>query len=233
MPIDVTDATFQSAVIDRSHEVTVVIDLWAPWCGPCRTLGPILERVVGETDGVEMVKVNVDENPNIAGAFGVQSIPMVVALRDGQPVDGFLGALPEHEVRQFIGNLAPSAEQQHLRALIAAGDEASLRQAVQLAPGDEDAVVGLAEVLVGKGASTEALALLARLPETDRVRRVAAAARLAERPADDYDDRLTTLLDKVKGDEGARQEYLDILELMGPDDPRTGQYRRQLTSRLF
>ena len=76
----------------------VVVDLWAPWCGPCRTLGPILEKVIDETDGkVEMVKVNIDENPAISQAFGVQSIPLVVALKDGQPVDGFLGAQPEHD----------------------------------------------------------------------------------------------------------------------------------------
>jgi putative thioredoxin len=231
--VDVTDATFQREVIDRSHEVAVVVDLWAPWCGPCRTLGPILEDVIGSTDGVVLTKVNVDENPGIAGAFGVQSIPMVVAIRDGQPVDGFLGAQPEHMVRAFVERLAPSESQQELRALIAAGDEASLRRALELDPGNEDAVVALAELLVEQGRSDDALTLLARLPETERVRRVAASARLASKPQDDFDRRLTELLDKVKSDEDARREYLDILELMGPDDPRTAGYRKQLTSRLF
>jgi len=84
MAIDVTDATFQTEVLDRSKEVTVVVDLWAPWCGPCRTLGPIIETVCDETDGqVVLTKVNIDENPGIAQAFGVQSIPLVIALRDG------------------------------------------------------------------------------------------------------------------------------------------------------
>ncbi len=231
---DVTDATFQTEVIDRSREVPVVVDLWAPWCGPCRTLGPILEKVIDETDGqVVLAKVNVDENPGIAGAFGVQSIPMVVALQDGQPVDGFLGAYPEQVVRDFVGKLLPSSEQQELRSLLAAGDEESLRQALELEPGNEDVVVALAQLLVERGQPDEALTLLARVPETERVRHVAAAARLASKPADDYDERLGSLLDKVKSDDAARQEFLDILELMGPDDPRTATYRRQLTSRLF
>ncbi len=106
MSLDVTDATFQTAVLDRSSHVPVVVDLWAPWCGPCRTLGPIIEKVVDDTAGqVELVKVNIDENPGIAQAFGVQSIPLVVALVNGEPVDGFLGAQPEHMVQEFIDRL--------------------------------------------------------------------------------------------------------------------------------
>ena len=89
MSIDVTDATFQAEVIDRSYEVPVVIDLWAPWCGPCRTLGPILEKVIDATNGqVVLAKVDTDQNPGIARAFQVQSIPAVYALQNGQPVDG-------------------------------------------------------------------------------------------------------------------------------------------------
>jgi putative thioredoxin len=233
MSIDVTDATFQTEVIDKSSEVAVVVDLWAPWCGPCRTLGPILEKVIDENDGVVLTKVNIDENPAIAQAFGVQSIPMVVAIRDGQPVDGFLGAVPEHNVREFVERLAPSEAQQELRALLEAGDEDSLRAVLERDPGNEEAILALAELWIDTGDSDEALALLARLPETDRVRHVAARARLATKPTDDYDARLGSLLDRVKADEDARREYLDILELMGPDDPRTAAYRKQLTSRLF
>jgi putative thioredoxin len=232
--VDVTDATFETDVMQRSKDVPVVVDLWAPWCGPCRTLGPIIEQVIAETEGkVALVKVNVDENPQISQAFGVQSIPLVVAVKDGQPVDGFLGAHPEATVRQFVERLLPSAEEEALAKLVAAGDEASLRQALELAPGDEDAVVGLAQLLAERGESEEALALLARIPETERVRRVAALARVGDGPTDDYDAKLTELLERVGDDEEARQEFVDILELLGPDDPRTATYRRQLTSRLF
>jgi putative thioredoxin len=232
--VDVTDATFESEVMQRSKDVPVVVDLWAPWCGPCRTLGPIIEKVVDETDGqVALVKVNVDENPQISQAFGVQSIPLVVAVKDGQPVDGFLGAHPESTVRQFVERLLPTAEEQALSALVAAGDESSLRQALEVDPGNEEAVVALAELLVERGETEEALALLARVPESERVRHVAALARLGDEPTDDYDAKLTALLDRVRDDDEARQEYVDILELLGPNDPRTAGYRRQLTSRLY
>lgn len=238
MAIDVTDETFQTEVIDRSKEVPVVVDLWAPWCGPCRTLGPIIEKVVDDTDGqVVLTKVNVDENPQISAAFGVQSIPLVVAVRDGQPVNGFLGARPEPDVRQFVQSLLPTSEQRDIARLVALGDENSLRQALELDPGDEGAITALAELLIARGDTDDALALLARIPENERVRQLAAQARLggeaASAGSDDYEERLNALLDKVKTDEEARQEFVDLLELMGPDDPRTADYRRQLTSRLF
>src|SRR5436190_4368190 len=188
MTIDVTDATFQTDVIDRSMTAAVVVDLWAPWCGPCRTLGPILEKVVDATDGkVVLAKVNVDENPAIANAFKAQSIPAVYALKDGQVVDGFVGAYPEHVVEQFVASLVPSETEQTVNRLLATGDEASLRQALELEPGNEAVVVALADLLVEHGQSDEALTLLARVPETDAVRKVAAKARLATRPADDSD----------------------------------------------
>ena len=236
MAVDVTDATFQTEVLDRSAEVPVVVDLWAPWCGPCRTLGPILEQVIDETEGrVVLTKVNIDENPGIAQSFQVQSIPLVIALKDGQPVDGFLGAYPEHEVRAFVERLLPTEAESEIADLVEAGDEVSLRRALELEPDNEAAVVGLAEVLVERGEHEEALQVLARIPENAEVRRVAAMARLGDdAPAEDgYDAKLSALLDQVKDDETARQEFVDLLELMGPDDPRTAQYRRQLTSRLF
>ena len=234
MAIDVTDATFQTEVIDRSMSTPVVVDLWAPWCGPCTTLGPIIERVVGATNGaVALVKVNVDENPQIAGAFQVQSIPAVFAIHRGAVVNSFVGALPEHEVQRFVDTLGPSEEELALQALIDAGDEASLRSALEIEPGNERAVVKLAELLIADERSEEALAVLARIPETEAVRKTAAAARLSTKPDDDYDVKLASLLDQVKADEAARQEFVDILELMGPEDPRTAGYRKQLTARLF
>lgn len=234
MSIDVTDATFQTDVIDRSMTTPVVVDLWATWCGPCTTLTPILEKVVAETNGqVELVKVDVDANPGIAQAFRVQSIPMVVAFQDGQPVDAFMGAQGEHEVRQFVERLLPTEQENQLAAMINSGDELMLRQALELDPGNEDAIVALAELLVGRGDNEEALALLGRIPETERTRHVAAMARVGTEPDDDYDATLTELLERVKTDDEARQQFVDILELMGPHDPRTAQYRKQLTSRLF
>ena len=234
MAIDVTDATFQTEVIERSATTAVVLDLWAPWCGPCKTLGPILEQVVGETAGqVVLAKADIDENPSIAQAFRVQSIPMVVAFKDGQPVDAFMGAQGEHEVREFVQRLLPTAEENVVAGLIEAGDEASLREALELEPSNEDAVVALADLLVEAGRPDEALQILARIPESDRTRVVAAKARVGIAPDDDHDATLTALLDQVKTDDDARQQFVDILELMGPHDPRTATYRKQLTARLF
>jgi putative thioredoxin len=229
--MEVTDTTFETAVLERSTEVPVVVDLWAEWCGPCRVLGPVLEKVVDETGGaVELVKVDVDANPRVAATFQVQSIPAVYAIKDRKVVDSFIGALPEPAVRQFIESLngAPS----EVDRLIASGDEASLRQALSLEPGNEQAVVGLALLLVDKGERDEALSLLARIPETAEVRRVAALARVGD-DADDVDSKLDSLLSRVKEDEEARQEFVDLLEVLGPDDPRTARYRKALTARLF
>ena len=234
MAVDVTDATFQTEVVDRSRTNPVIVDLWAPWCGPCKTLTPVLEAATDATGGqVVLAKVNIDENPGIAQAFRVQSIPMCVIFRDGQPVDAFQGAQPRHVVEEIVKSLLPDPTQVRVNELLAQGTEDSLRDAVALAPGNEDAVCSLAEHLVRTGKADEALQLLPRLPETERVRRIAAAARLSMNPVDNFDEELTRLLELVKDDETKRQEYLDILEAMGPNDPRTAKYRRLLTARLF
>jgi putative thioredoxin len=233
---DVTDATFEADVIERSKEVPVIVDLWAEWCGPCRTLGPIIEKVVAETDGkVELAKVDVDANPQVSAAFRVQSIPAVYALQDGKVVDGFMGALPEHQVREFVARFAPAeTEADRLTAL---GDEASLRQALTLEPGHEPATIALAELLVGKGEGDKALEVLAKIPESAESRRVAALARVGGSDSvpvgDDIEARLDALLERAKDDEAARQEFLDLLEVMGAEDSRTMQYRRALTMRLY
>jgi len=234
--IDVTDATFEAEVIERSDRLPVVVDLWAPWCGPCRTLGPILEKVVSGTEGaVELVKVNVDENPRIATTFGVQSIPAVFALRNRQVVDGFVGAIPEAQVSAFVSRIAPVPSEADL--LAEAGDEASLRKAIEFEPDHPGAIVALGRLLVGRGEPEEALQLLARIPETPEVRQLAAEARLVSSsvqvPPDGVESLLEDLLDNVKSDETARQEFLDLLETLGPDDPRAARYRRELAARLF
>jgi putative thioredoxin len=233
---DVTDATFEAQVLGRSRQVPVVVDLWAPWCGPCRVLGPVLERVVERTNGaVELAKVNVDENPQVAAAFQVQSIPAVYAVRDRQVVDGFIGALPEAAVEEFVRRLLP--EEREVDRLVRAGDEASLRKALELEPANEAAVVALARLLVDRGDAEEALELLGRIPDTPDARQVAAEARLRLRGVQlgpgELEAHLEQLLERVKRDEEARQEYLDLLETLGPEDPRTARYRKALAQRLF
>jgi len=225
--VDVTDATFGTAVLDRSQQVPVVVDLWAPWCGPCRTLGPILERVIADTDEqVDLAKVNVDENPQISAMFQVQGIPAVYALHNREIVSQFVGAQPEAQVRKFVDALLPTSAETELAELLHAGDEASLRKALDLEPGNERVVIALADLLVDRGEHDEALELLARIPETAEARRVAALARTSGGAVEDPGARLDALLDRVKDDEAARQEFLDVLELLGPD-------RKALTARLF
>jgi len=238
--VDVTDATFEEEVLRRSSEVPVVVDLWAPWCGPCTTLGPMLERVVAATEGaVTLAKVNVDENPQISAGFRVQSIPAVFALRDGAVVDQFIGALPEEAVRSFVERLVPlPSEADRLAAEgRAAGDEDLLGRALELQPDHPEAIVSLSGLLIGRGATDEAMTLLQRIPETPETRRLLAEARLAANHTDlvetDVDSRLTGLLDRARDDPDAHQEFLDLLETLGPDDPRTATYRRALASRLF
>jgi len=234
--IDVTDETFQRDVLERSMTTPVVVDLWAPWCGPCKTLGPILEDVVGATEGrVTLVKVNVDENPATSKAFQVQSIPAVFALHEGKVVDSFIGAQGQAEVQAFVDKLDAPGAPSEVDRLREAGDEASLRAALELEPANADVIADLAELLVGDERSEEALELLAGGPETPATRRVAALARSggAFTSDDEVEAMLVELLDSVKDDDAARQEFVDLLELLGPDDPRTGAYRKQLTARLF
>ena len=237
--MDVTDQTFQANVLDRSATVPVIVDLWAPWCGPCKTLGPMIEKAVADTGGaVELAKVNVDENPAVSRAFNVQSIPAVFALSLGQVVDQFIGAIPEAQITDFVQRLAPAPSEAD--NLVAAGDEASLRRALELEPDHAAATEGLARVLVDRGDGAEALALLQRLPETEAGRVLAAEARLLEAGVDvsgagrdEIEAKLNELLDRVRDDDAARQEFVDLLEAMGSDDPRTKEYRRALTARLY
>jgi putative thioredoxin len=159
----------------------------------------------------------------------------VFALKDKRVVNSFVGAVPEAAVRQFVDSLAPAPSQADL--LVEAGDEDSLRAALAIEPGHVDGVLALANLLVDRGDNEEALALLARIPESAETRHVAARARTGPAAAStataEVDVKLAELLPKVKGDEEARQQFVDLLEMMGPEDPRTAEWRKKLTSALF
>jgi putative thioredoxin len=233
--IDVTDESFQRDVIEQSMSVPVVVDLWAEWCGPCKTLGPIIERVVAATNGrVVLAKVDVDTNQRVAQAFKVQSIPAVYAVSGGKVVDSFIGALPESQVAAWVAKLAPAMTEAD--RLVELGDEQSLRAALVLEPGHVGAITGLAEALVNAGNNNEALALLEKIAETPQTRRIAAAARIGASAAAAANDQLVNeavgLLATVKTDEAAKQRYLDLLQVMG-DDPRVPDLRRKLATILF
>ena len=243
--VDVTEATFEAEIVARSHEVPVIVDLWADWCGPCKALTPILEKVIDETEGqVVLAKVDVDANPRLAESFNVQGIPAVIAIKDGTIAGQFTGAQPEAAVRDFIASILPSADEQLVADLMEVGDEVALQQALTAVPGHPAATVKLAELYVAEGRGEDALATLAKIPETAETRRVAALARTgngtaadgddaADGPLADVDATLEALLPQVKADDDARQQFLDLLELMGPDDPRTAEWRKRLSRQLF
>ena len=174
MAIDVDEAGFEQAVIERSRSVPVLVDFWAEWCGPCHMLAPVIERAVDATDGaVELVKIDIDANPNIARRYGIQGIPNVKAFRDGELVDEFTGAQPPAVVERFVEGLLPKASD----ALLAAGDEQSLREAIELDPARADVRVQLARILLADGREAEALELLRPVRARPRGRRPAGAQR--------------------------------------------------------
>ena len=159
--MDVTEATFQTAVVERSQTVPVVVDFWAEWCGPCRQLGPVIEKAVAAREGrIELAKLDVDANPNLSRTYGIQSIPAVKAFKGGQVVAEFIGAQPPAAVEKFLDALLPSRADE----LVALGDEASLRRAVALEPSRADAVVPLAKLLLARGDQDGALVLLREVP---------------------------------------------------------------------
>ncbi|HEY5111476.1 MAG TPA: thioredoxin [Acidimicrobiales bacterium] len=232
---DVTDATFATAVIERSKSVPVVVDLWAEWCGPCKTLGPLLEKIIEETGGaVELAKVDVDANPEISQAFQVQSIPAVFALKDGQIVDTFVGALPEAAVREFIERLAPGAS--IVDQLVEAGDEASLREALERDAANVEAAVALGDFLRQDDRLDEAEALLTPFAGVLDAKTVLARIRLQRSGLSlegDLDLTLEHLLEQSSLSEESKAQLLEILDALGPGDARYVSYRRRLASRLY
>lgn len=253
LSFDVTDADFEATVLDRSMEVPVLLDCWAPWCGPCKSLKPVLEKLAQAYGGqFVLAKLNSDENPEVSAALGLRSIPHVMLFKGGQVVDHFTGALPEGQVRAFLDrHVKPQVSPvDQLREQAAAAEpaaaEALLRQALAVQPGHLEATLDLAERVIARGAFDDAKALLDRVAANARndrhaalVKRIelaknrpqgdprALAARVAANPKD-FDARLQLgALHAYEGDFGAAFDQL--LEIVLRDK---GEWREKARAQL-
>ena len=244
--IEVTDQTFQSDVVDKSFEAPVVVDFWAAWCGPCRALTPVLEKLADEADGSWILaKVDVDANQHVAGSMGIQGIPAVKAFKDGNIVAEFTGALPEPHVRNWLAQLGPSPADllvEEGSAAEARGDLETAaqryREAVSQDPGHRDAKSALSrvELQLRAGGNEDELRQRLRSDANDVDAAIGLSDVLAARG--DYEEALDLLVAGVRvttGDqrESLRSHVVDLLETLSPDDPRAQVARRQLALALF
>ena len=223
---DITTEEFPQAVLRRSREVPVIVDFWAEWCGPCKVLSPLLEKVTTEAEGAfELVKVDVDTNQELAGQFGVQGIPTVVAFRDGAPVERFTGAIPEAALRSWIDSFMPTElddKADGARDAALAGDTATaerlFREVLETDRGHGEAGTGLAALLIAAGDTDEALIVLGRLTPTAEVERLQSAARLSASRIDDVAD-LEARPDTAPQDAGAQLDLARALAARGEFEP--------------
>jgi putative thioredoxin len=226
-----TTATFMADVIEASREAAVVVDFWAPWCGPCKQLGPMIEKAVRDARGaVRLVKINIDENQELAAQMRIQSIPAVYAFKDGRPVDGFVGAIPESQIKQFVGRLAgdaagpdPVAEAVALaKEAVAAGDHGRAAniytQVLQHDPANIDAIAGLARAAIARKDFAKAQQFLDRAPKEQAGHAEIAAARAALE--------LAEAGSKAAGQIGALKARLEA-------DPKDHQARYDLSAARF
>jgi putative thioredoxin len=252
--IDVTEANFQSAVLERSLSTPVILDFWADWCEPCKQLSPILDRLAQEGGGSWVLgRVDVDSNPRLAQALRVQGIPMVVAVVGGQLVEGFTGVLPEVQVRQYVdavlkaGGVAVAApEDPRLDAAddaLMTGDldaaEASYKKILAESPADAAAGSGLAQVgLYRRVTGVDPAGALAKAmanPEDIEAQSLAADVEVLSGQAPEAYDRLIALVKRTSGEErdAVRKHLLSLFSIAGPDDPAVAGARRALASALF
>lgn len=259
--IEVTDDTFEQIVVEGSKERPVVVDLWAAWCGPCRVIGPILEKVAQERQGAfTLAKVDVDANMvgnALLQAVKSQGIPTVVAFKDGQPVSMFIGAYPEDEVNRFVDSILPSVaeiETEEAESVLEAGDvegaEEGFREALTKDPENRDAELGLAGILIDRGELDDARPMVARHlpdPEAERLHArmevldwgsepangaLGAARRLAA--GGQWRDALEGMIGALQEDrDDARMAMVTVFAVLGEDHELVTEFRRRLTAALF